>query len=484
MKNYYNRYILVILITLFLFITNTCSGFAYTVLEIEENILGAYFQLGRYNDEPIVWRCMDIDDENGALLLSDKILCYKAYNAGTDSESMFDHNELGTDIWENSTIRTWLNAKEKGGNITWVKGNVPDENHVSNGEKLAYDKEDGFLSSSNFSESELSVIKTVDQWQILGVRYAQLSTNGVKLCFQTNYYPPPYTSKYGTSNGFMVAGVSKLNHVEGAMYRVSDTIFLLDERQIYRIWENFGTISALSRDGAYESVKDFPDSNDRFNFVNSNLYNGYALRSSTYDIKYVYGDMGYSATIGSYICGIRPAFYLNTDAATIQSGSGTKEDPYIIDGSSEQEGVVVFSQGEQIEFDQEPIEENDRLLVPVRAIFESLGAEVTYDDGDGVITANNGERTVVMQVDNYEMGNGTEVFTLDVAPKLVGDRTMVPLRAVSEAFDCKVEYIENLNRVVIDKPKLPMDFGERPENPNENWQREDFQRNFPGWEPF
>ena len=94
-----------------------------------------------------------------------------------------------------------------------------------------------------------------------------------------------------------------------------------------------------------------------------------------------------------------------------------------------------------MEFDQQPIEEDDRLLVPVRSIFEQLGAEVTYDDGDGVITANNGERTVVMQIDNPEMGNGTEVFTLDVAPKLVGDRTVVPLRAVSEAFDCRVDWL-------------------------------------------
>ena len=118
-----------------------------------------------------------------------------------------------------------------------------------------------------------------------------------------------------------------------------------------------------------------------------------------------------------------------------------------------QNDTAVFCNSEQVEFDVQPIEENGRLLVPVRAIFEELGAEVTYDDGDGVITATNDERTVVMQIDNPEMGNGTEVFTLEVAPKLVNDRTLVPWRAVAEAFDCKVEWIEGLNRAVIDPPQ-------------------------------
>ena len=67
---------------------------------------------------------------------------------------------------------------------------------------------------------------------------------------------------------------------------------------------------------------------------------------------------------------------------------------------------------------------------------------------------------MVMQIDNPEMGNGTEVLELEVSPQIVNGRTMVPLRAVSEAFDCSVEYVESLNRVVIDKPELPMDFGE------------------------
>ena len=42
---------------------------------------GAYYQLGKYNDTPIIWRCVG-EDENGILMVSDKILCYKAFDAG------------------------------------------------------------------------------------------------------------------------------------------------------------------------------------------------------------------------------------------------------------------------------------------------------------------------------------------------------------------------------------------------------------------
>ncbi len=210
------------------------------------------------------------------------------------------------------------------------------------------------------------------------------------------------------------------------------------------------------------------DSSIRNSTINNGYYE-YWLRSvatmhagtlgGSTDVTSIYGENTYSGKIvNMYELGVRPAFYLNEDNMIIKSGSGTENDPYKIDGYG-QEGIAVFSQGKQLNLDQQPIEENDRLLVPVRAIFESLGAEVSYDDGDGVITANDGERTVVMQIDNYEMGNGTEVFTLDTAPRIVGERTMVPLRAVSEAFDAKVTYVENLQRVVVDKPE-PQVFSE------------------------
>ena len=94
-------------------------------VEEDGNNIGTYFQLGTYEDDPIIWRCISDDDENGMLLLSDKILCYKAYNAGTNVDDFLSQDMYGSDIWENTTIRAWLNAIENAGNIIWPGNNPP-----------------------------------------------------------------------------------------------------------------------------------------------------------------------------------------------------------------------------------------------------------------------------------------------------------------------------------------------------------------------
>lgn len=450
------------------------DGYEY---EDFNSCIGTYYQMGHYNGEPILWKCVDVDDE-GVLIMSHNVLCLKAYSGGRYSMIPTPGIDDPYDSWETSNIRAWLNSTEKGGNVKWVLDNTPKEKYV---QAFPYDQEDGFLSSTNFTDSELSLMKTIYQWQVLNRKEAQKTENGIKFAFGTSYYYPPYT-KYGGyeqgSGGY--DDISDFAYIAGAMYRLEDTVFLIDERQGYNIWENFGTLIANPTDILYEEVKDMIIWPKEAPLKETRALWSTLLRSDRVVLDgtktNVYSQMN--------IHGIRPAFYLNTDRMTILSGSGTETDPYIIDGI-EQEGTAVFCNGDEVYFDQEPVEENDRLLVPARAIFESLGAEVTYDDGDGVIIAKNDERTVVMQIDNPDIGNGYEVITLDVPPRLIGDRTMVPLRAISEAFDCKVSHTEELNRVSVDKPKLPMDFGEKPEKPKENWQTEDFFKLYgEGWEPF
>ncbi len=416
-----------------------------------------YIQLGRYNDEPIVWKCVDIEDENGKLILSDKILCYKAFDTVYSTTNYPREYTSGT--WENSLLRYWLNSTENAGEVNWPHPNPPSEENVR---REPYADEAGFLNANNFTESEKSLMKTASYWQIMDSSEKKKPENGIYCWFGYNIETngmgfPPYWKHVSYRY------VSEFSHVEGAMYRLKDTAFLLDQKQLYNVNDRYGSVKAEPTEKVRRSII------EKYEGTYNYGLDSYWLRfGRSYVADFVMGDGSQPSDV-SYVrlTGVRPAFYLNDNNVNIISGSGTEADPYIVDGT-EQNNAVVFCNGSEVIFDQQPIEENDRLLVPVRAIFESLGAEVTYDDGDGVITANNGERTVVMQIDNHEMGNGTEVFTLDVAPKLVGDRTMVPLRAVSEAFDCKVEYIENLNRVVIDKPKLPMDFGEG--IGKENWQ--------------
>ena len=72
--------------------------------KVDRMQLGNYFILGKYNDEPIVWRYV-ADDQNGKLIVSDKILCFKPFGKNN--------------FWEESYIRRWLNSTKSEGEEIW-----------------------------------------------------------------------------------------------------------------------------------------------------------------------------------------------------------------------------------------------------------------------------------------------------------------------------------------------------------------------------
>jgi len=110
-------------------------------------------------------------------------------------------------------------------------------------------------------------------------------------------------------------------------------------------------------------------------------------------------------------------------------------------------GVIVY--GSKVKFDQEPFIEDGRTLVPLRAIFEALGATVEWDEKTSTVTANKDGVEIELQIGSNEMKVGDEVKILDVPAKISGGRTMVPVRAISEAFGCKVEWDGETRNVTV-----------------------------------
>lgn len=118
------------------------------------------------------------------------------------------------------------------------------------------------------------------------------------------------------------------------------------------------------------------------------------------------------------------------------------------------DNVKVTFNGKQIQFDQPPIIQDGRTLVPLRAIFEEIGADVEWDSRGKTITAtkNNIEIgyapatirgvniTIVLQIDSPIMYKNGGKIELDTSAKIVGNRTLVPVRAVTEAFECDVNW--------------------------------------------
>ena len=103
------------------------------------------------------------------------------------------------------------------------------------------------------------------------------------------------------------------------------------------------------------------------------------------------------------------------------------------------DNIKVLLNGRDLEFDQPPIIMNDRTLVPMRAIFEAMGCEVIWDDGT-IDVWKDDENIMTLWIDDPEMWLPSGNIILDVPPQIVNDRTLVPVRAISESMGARVEW--------------------------------------------
>ncbi len=120
------------------------------------------------------------------------------------------------------------------------------------------------------------------------------------------------------------------------------------------------------------------------------------------------------------------------------------------------ESISVVVDDNPVVFDTAPFIENDRLIVPLRAIAEAAGMEVDYDDNTRSVTITKTEKLMKIPLDSADpyVDGKTHIVTLtidsdtatvdgsiirlDVPARIVGGRTMVPVRFISEAMDMDV----------------------------------------------
>ncbi|WP_246208613.1 stalk domain-containing protein [Anaerotalea alkaliphila] len=124
-----------------------------------------------------------------------------------------------------------------------------------------------------------------------------------------------------------------------------------------------------------------------------------------------------------------------------------------------QQPISIFVNGEILVTDTPPIIESGRTLVPLRAIFERLEAAVEWDALDRKVTATREGTTIVLYIGNATAWVNGAPVVLDVPPKIVNSRTLVPLRFVSESFGAEVDW-DGLNRIVTvvtqtEAPEVP-----------------------------
>ena len=111
--------------------------------------------------------------------------------------------------------------------------------------------------------------------------------------------------------------------------------------------------------------------------------------------------------------------------------------------------IAVSIDGKHIVFDQQPVVENGRTLVPLRAIFEALGASVSWDENTQTVISQKGNTIISMTIGKPYFLKNLQSIQLDVPSKVLNGRTLVPVRAIAESFNCSVNWDESTQHVQI-----------------------------------
>ena len=279
--------------------------------------VGDYVKMGAYNNASILWRCVSIDN-NGPLMLADKIVDTLAYDAKTNDNSSskshsrsYKRDDYGSNYWKDSNMRSWLNSTAEAGKVDWLCGNPPKDGYVSG--VGAYNEKAGFLNA--FSKSEIAAMKTVTQRSLVShPEYNKGIVNGDANSDLLYYTDISYAA---------------INYDSAYFETTTEKVFLLDVKQANAVWKNLnGYYVAYNNDGMA-----WP----------------YWLRTPVTDCNHDMRYISSSGQVGRYApwysdLGVRPAFYLDSEYFVATSGSGSQSNPYVGSAPNKQEDDYTISE--------------------------------------------------------------------------------------------------------------------------------------------
>ncbi len=107
-----------------------------------------------------------------------------------------------------------------------------------------------------------------------------------------------------------------------------------------------------------------------------------------------------------------------------------------------------------------PFISNDRTMVPIRAISESFDAEVAWNGENQKVTVFDADKKIVLTINSKTALVDDSEVVLDSAPVVVNDRTFVPLRFISETLGYNVNYVNTTKQIVIDNTPIIIKCGD------------------------
>jgi hypothetical protein len=111
--------------------------------------------------------------------------------------------------------------------------------------------------------------------------------------------------------------------------------------------------------------------------------------------------------------------------------------------------VKVLVDGSPVAFDRPPVIANGRVLVPLRGVFERLGATVVWDAASQTVLAQRGATNISLKISSPQAFVNGQAQFLDMPAMLIGGRTMVPLRFVSQSLGATVSWNATSSTVLI-----------------------------------
>lgn len=122
---------------------------------------------------------------------------------------------------------------------------------------------------------------------------------------------------------------------------------------------------------------------------------------------------------------------------------------------AEKDTISVMVDNAEVEFDQQPVILDGRTLVPVRAVFEKAGAEVSWDQATLTAIIERDGVTVKINPDKDILFKDGKAVGLDVPAKMINDRILIPVRAISDALDFGVTWNGYQSTVLIATDNKP-----------------------------
>lgn len=132
-------------------------------------------------------------------------------------------------------------------------------------------------------------------------------------------------------------------------------------------------------------------------------------------------------------------------------GKTIETESWVNIGGRNSGSISVTISGNNVVFDQEPVLYNDRTMVPMRKIFETLGAYVSWDGATQTATGWKGDREIKFTLGSNVMTINGEANIIDTPPIIISGRTLVPVRAVAEGLGCTVDWDGANDRVIIEQ---------------------------------